>query len=47
MVSSWRASEPEIVRRQWTFSPQGATSGIEDYEVSLNSVPILELMLTP
>jgi hypothetical protein len=37
----------EIVRQQWTFSPQGATSEIEDYEVSLKSVSILELTLKP
>jgi hypothetical protein len=37
----------EIVRQQWTFSPQGATSEIEDYRVSLENVSILELTLKP
>jgi hypothetical protein len=37
----------EIVRQQWTFSPQGATSEIEDYQVSLDNVSILELTLKP
>ena len=44
-----RAGGPmiEIVRQQWTFSPQGATSEIEDYPVNLDSVSILELTLRP
>jgi hypothetical protein len=44
-----RAGGPmtEIVRQQWTFSPQGATSEIEDYQVSLEDVSILELTLKP
>ena len=44
-----RAGGPmtEIVRQQWTFSPQGATSEIEDYRVSLEDVSILELTLKP
>jgi hypothetical protein len=37
----------EIVRQQWSFSPQGSTSEIEDYQVNLDSVSILELVLKP
>jgi hypothetical protein len=37
----------EIVRQQWTFSPQGATSEIEDYQVTLDDVSIVELTLKP
>jgi hypothetical protein len=37
----------EIVRQQWTFSPQGATSEIEDYQVILDDVSIVELTLKP
>jgi hypothetical protein len=37
----------EIVRQQWSFSPQGSTSEVEDYQVNLNSVSILELELKP
>lgn len=37
----------EIVRQQWTFSPNGATSEIEDYQVSLEDVSISELTLKP
>jgi hypothetical protein len=37
----------QIVRQQWTFSPQGSTMEIEDYQVSLNGVSVLELALKP
>jgi hypothetical protein len=37
----------EIVRQQWSFSPQGSTSEIEDYQVNLDSVSVLELTLKP
>ena len=37
----------EIVRQQWTFSPQGATSETEDYRVELSDVAVLELIITP
>jgi hypothetical protein len=37
----------EIVRQQWNFSPQGATTEIEDYRVDLDSVGILELSINP
>jgi hypothetical protein len=37
----------EIVRQQWSFSPQGSTSEVEDYQVNLDSVSILELALKP
>jgi hypothetical protein len=37
----------EIVRQQWNFSPQGATSEAEDHRVELAGVTILELSITP
>ena len=37
----------EIVRQQWNFSPQGATTEIEDYSVDLGRVGILELRINP
>jgi hypothetical protein len=37
----------EIVRQQWTFSPRGSTSEIEDYRVNLDEVSVLELTLKP
>jgi hypothetical protein len=37
----------EIVRQQWTFSPAGSTSEIEDYAVSLENVAVVELFIRP
>ncbi len=37
----------EIVRQQWNFSPQGATSETEDHHVELPAVTVLELSITP
>ena len=37
----------EIVRQQWNFSPQGATSETEDYHVELPAVTVLELSIIP
>jgi hypothetical protein len=40
-------SYQEIIRQQWNFSPEGATSEIEEYEVDLPAVTILELSINP
>jgi hypothetical protein len=37
----------EIVRQQWNFSPQGATSETEDHHVELPGVTVLELSIIP
>ncbi len=37
----------EIVRQQWNFSPQGATSETEDLHVELPAVTVLELRIIP
>ena len=37
----------QIVRQQWNFSPHGSTREIEDYQVSLENVSLLELMIKP
>ncbi|MDP1769913.1 MAG: carbohydrate-binding protein [Nitrospirota bacterium] len=37
----------EIVRQQWNFSPQGATSETEDHHVELPAVTVLELSIIP
>jgi hypothetical protein len=37
----------EIVRQQWNFSPAGSTSELEDYEVNLDGVSALELIIKP
>jgi hypothetical protein len=37
----------DIVRQQWSFSPNGSTREVEDYQVDLDSVSVLELALKP
>jgi hypothetical protein len=37
----------EVVRQQWSFSPNGATEEIEDYAVALSGVTVLELRIDP
>jgi hypothetical protein len=37
----------EIIRQQWNFSPEGATSEIEDYHLELPAVAVLELSINP
>lgn len=37
----------EIVRQQWTFSPQGSISEFEDYRVTLKDALIVELTINP
>ena len=37
----------EIVRQQWSFSPHGSTSEVEDYQVDLDNVRGLHLELKP
>ncbi len=37
----------EILRQQWTFSPQGSREEVEDYRVSLEDVVVLELAIIP
>ena len=50
-VLRWAAkrNEPfrEIVRQQWTFSPNGSTREIEDYAVNLADLGVLELAIKP
>jgi hypothetical protein len=37
----------ELVRQQFTFSPRGATSEVEDFQVDLAGVTALELTIIP
>ena len=37
----------EIVRQQWSFTPQGSNIELHDYRVDLNSVGVLELTVNP
>jgi len=40
-------SYQEIVRQQWNFSPEGATTETEEYQVELAAVTVLELSIIP
>jgi hypothetical protein len=50
-VLRWSADDGqsfrEIVRQQWNFSPQAATSETEEHVVELSGVAVLELTVTP
>lgn len=50
-VLRWSSDEgqtfQEIVRQQWNFSPSGSNNETEDHQVSLQSVTVLELSITP
>ena len=37
----------DVVRQQWTFSPDGSTHETEDYRVDLWAVAVLELVISP
>lgn len=37
----------EVVRQQWNFSPNGATTQVENYNVDLSEVKVLELKINP
>jgi hypothetical protein len=36
-----------VVRQQWNFSPSGSTMEIEEYDVNLNAVRVLQLVINP
>ncbi len=50
-VLRWSAdggqSFQEIVRQQWNFSPEGATSEMQEFQVSLPAVTVIELSIIP
>jgi len=37
----------EVVRQQWNFSPSGTNEELEEYQVDLERVTALELVVTP
>lgn len=37
----------EVVRQQWSFSPQGSTEEVEDYTVELDGVTTIVLKIDP
>jgi hypothetical protein len=47
----WSKDETDALRplfqQQWNFSPSGSTSQIEDYEVDLDGVWMLQLVIDP
>jgi hypothetical protein len=45
--SSAKETNREIVRQQWTFSPNGSPQEFEDYAVELECVTKLELVIDP
>ncbi len=40
-------SYQEIVRQQWNFNPENASSEVENYQVALPAVTVLELVINP
>jgi hypothetical protein len=50
-VVRWSADEGrsfrDLVRQQYTFSPQGATSEVEDFQVDLSGVTAIQLTIVP
>ena len=46
-ATSVRGERTEVIRQQWTFSPQGSTQEAEDYQLNLNNISIVELTITP
>lgn len=42
-----RGFSREFIRQQWNFSPDGATTEIEDYRVELDRVAVLEFTIQP
>jgi len=46
-VVSGSADSREVVRQQYTFTPNGSTEETEDYTVSLSGVTSLELRIDP
>jgi hypothetical protein len=41
-VAEGESASREIVRQQWTFSPQGGTKELEDYRVEIQGAILLE-----
>ncbi len=47
MYAGAGAELKEVMRQQWTFSPQGSTEEIEDYPLNLSGITTLELRIDP
>jgi hypothetical protein len=46
-VTTARESRREILRQQWSFSPTGSTTELEDYRVDLEEVTAIDMELDP
>jgi hypothetical protein len=46
-LTTKRDGRKELVRQQWVFNPNGATSEVEDYTFQLEGVTALELQIDP
>jgi hypothetical protein len=46
-ITSVTAARKEVFRQQWTFSPGGSTSEVEDLAFDLPGVTLLELRIDP
>jgi hypothetical protein len=46
-ASAQGGTTKEVVRQQWNFSPRGSSREVEDYEVCLDGVSALELVIKP
>jgi hypothetical protein len=47
VFAGWEEEMREVVRQQWSFSPNGSTEEIEDYAVELDGIRTLELRIDP
>jgi hypothetical protein len=49
LLSYRQSGEPkrEIVRQQWTFSPNGSDEQVENYAVNLTNVETIDLVIDP
>jgi len=45
--SAGGATTQEIVRQQWNFSPPKSVREVEEYQVDLDNVTVLELLIKP
>ena len=47
VFAGWEGELREVVRQQWSFSPNGSNEEIEDYTVELDGIRVLELRIDP
>jgi hypothetical protein len=46
-ATSVSSPRKELMRQQWTFSPHGSTTEVEDYFFDLSDVTVLEIEIDP